>query len=832
MRPCTYPEPEHLLMATRLAAVLLVLVLWAPYSGIMLEAGASEASDNASSDSGINVTRLLTLNATRDAYKDRYYPRWGYKETWFYGTSGTMVVGYWWYVSGYISNRHYYESLIYFNLTGIPPGATINHAILKLHYQGAQHTNDQDDVYRVYLAEQDWRETGARRYNDPNNTLVPPYNLQPPYVKFNVTGLNPGSWLTIDVTGLVQALVNGSHPNYGFALSFKGEELQGDGASMFSTREAGLPPQLVINYTAPSRAPSISLKGPPNGTVLAPSVKTVGINWSAYDPEGDALVYDLLIGNTPDLLEPVASNLTENSYNLTGLRPGETYYWKVRARDEYGATSTSIIYTFRVASLPDLVVAGVSTTPLPIHVGERLNVIISIANTGGYGTSRYGPFSVNITIDGHHCLYMDNATLGPGETMQLTCTGWSPPAPGEYTLSVRLDTGNVVPESNESNNDLTMEIRVPNRPPTLTLVTRNDTRVSSVNRSLTLEWSGDDPDGDPIIYNLYLGETPDPPLYAEGLTGTRAHVSLEPGKIYYWRVIASDGHGGMVESPVYRVVVDPPNRIRDTLAPGEVKRYQPLPGIELTARGMDRASFDVMVKSAGRPEDLGVPPLNVNLEQSQAYEVNGSLSGMPEIKLELSLPFSQAPKVYMYIPGDKGARASGWLDVTNTTSWSPTRRVLSLSLGQTAQTLGVSLDKLLRDPVLVVGIPPKPTRQSEAPLRPQVPPDVIAGQAETRRQAGLIIQTLGPDPLTQKAAEGQLADHDVNKDGKIDLGDAFAVMKKTGLISTTPPKLSSTTAQKMLKDLEKLYGTGLENYPTIDGRVYLLYMLEYLPQQD
>ncbi len=830
MRPCT--RPEHLLPAYRLAAVVLVVVLWAPYLGIVLDAGVSEASDDASSDSGTNVTRLLILNATRDAYKDRYFPRWGYKETWFYGTSGTMVVGYWWYVSGSISNRHYYESLIFFNLTGIPPDATINHALLKLHYQGAHHANDQDDVYRVYLAEQDWGETAAKRYNDPNNTLVPPYNLQPPYVKFNVTGLSSGSWLTIDVTGLVQALVNGSHPNYGFALSFKGAELQGDGASRFSTREAGLPPQLVINYTAPNRAPSVSLGGPPNGTVLAPGIESVGLNWTAADPEGDALVYRLYVGNDPSVLEPVVSNLTKTFYNLTGLRPGVAYYWKVEARDKYGATSTSTIKTFRVATPPDLVIASVTATPLPIHAGERLDVTISIANRGGYGTSGYGLFDVNVTIDGHQCLYVDNASMGPGATMQLTCTGWSPPAPGEYTLTVKLDTGNVVPESNESNNVLTMAIRVPNRPPTLTLLTGNDTVVSSVNLSLTLEWSGNDPDGDPITYNLYLGETPSPPLYAKGLTSTQVHVSLEPGRTYYWRVAASDGHGGVAESPVYRVVVDPPNRIRDTLAPGEVKRYQPLAGVWLMAEATGGASFDVLVRSADCPEDLEAPPLNVGLEQSWAYGVNGSLSGLAELWLETRLPLTQEPRVYMYIPGDKGARASGWVDITNTTSWNPTRQVLSISLGQTAQTLGVPLDKLLRDPVLVVGIPPKPPHRGEAPLPLQVPPNVIAEQAKTRMQADLIIQTLGPDPLTPRAAMGQLADHDINRDGKIDLGDAFAVMKQAGLISTIPPKLASATAKKMLEDLEKLYGTSLENYPTIDGRIYLLYMLEYPTQQD
>ena len=72
-------------------------------------------------------------------------------------------------------------------------------------------------------------------------------------------------------------------------------------------------------------------------------------------------------------------------------------------------------------------------------------------------------------------------------------------------------------------------------------------------RSLTLHWSGGDPDvGDTISYRVYLDSSANPitPLY-EGLSTTCTVANLSPNTEYYWRVIATDQRGMTSSGPVW-----------------------------------------------------------------------------------------------------------------------------------------------------------------------------------------------------------------------------------------------------------------------------------------
>jgi len=57
-------------------------------------------------------------------------------------------------------------------------------------------------------------------------------------------------------------------------------------------------------------------------------------------------------------------------------------------------------------------------------------------------------------------------------------------------------------------------------------------------------WSATDPDGDTLIYDLYLDEIDgmqEPSDTLKNLEGSSISVQLESGKTYFWRVKASDG---------------------------------------------------------------------------------------------------------------------------------------------------------------------------------------------------------------------------------------------------------------------------------------------------
>lgn len=67
-----------------------------------------------------------------------------------------------------------------------------------------------------------------------------------------------------------------------------------------------------------------------------------------------------------------------------------------------------------------------------------------------------------------------------------------------------------------------------------------------------LNWSGGDPDGDPVTYDLYFGTKSSPPVVATGLTQT----SYDPGLLnddtqYYWKIVSKDDQGGETPGSVW-----------------------------------------------------------------------------------------------------------------------------------------------------------------------------------------------------------------------------------------------------------------------------------------
>ena len=77
---------------------------------------------------------------------------------------------------------------------------------------------------------------------------------------------------------------------------------------------------------------------------------------------------------------------------------------------------------------------------------------------------------------------------------------------------------------------------------------------ASAPRSVTLSWSGGDPDsGDTISYRVYLEKNADPiTAVCDGPAATCAVANLAPNTDYYWRVVATDQRGMTSSSPVWR----------------------------------------------------------------------------------------------------------------------------------------------------------------------------------------------------------------------------------------------------------------------------------------
>lgn len=60
---------------------------------------------------------------------------------------------------------------------------------------------------------------------------------------------------------------------------------------------------------------------------------TVTLSWNCTDPEMHSLKYSLFVGESGYDMVPVDTNITSTSYELTGLKPGTGYAWKIIATD-------------------------------------------------------------------------------------------------------------------------------------------------------------------------------------------------------------------------------------------------------------------------------------------------------------------------------------------------------------------------------------------------------------------------------------------------------------------------------------------------------------------
>jgi hypothetical protein len=67
---------------------------------------------------------------------------------------------------------------------------------------------------------------------------------------------------------------------------------------------------------------------------------------------------------------------------------------------------------------------------------------------------------------------------------------------------------------------------------------------------VNLSWSGGDPDGDMVLYDIYFGTTNPPPQVASNVTDYDPGV-LNQNTIYYWKLVAWDEHGASTEGPIW-----------------------------------------------------------------------------------------------------------------------------------------------------------------------------------------------------------------------------------------------------------------------------------------
>lgn len=145
---------------------------------------------------------------------------------------------------------------------------------------------------------------------------------------------------------------------------------------------------------------------------------------------------------------------------------------------------------------------------------------------------------------------------GPGTVVadNYTWTVTGPTGPTVVTIGASDGKG-------EANTSFTITVKGPPNVPSSPSPAHNATGQNYPN--VTLSWTGGDPDGDAVTYDLYFGTATNPPLYSADLT-TTAFVkgSLQSYTRYYWKIVAKDGTN-TVTGPIWSFLTKPNEIVND-----------------------------------------------------------------------------------------------------------------------------------------------------------------------------------------------------------------------------------------------------------------------------
>lgn len=288
--------------------------------------------------------------------------------------------------------------------------------------------------------------------------------------------------------------------------------------------------------TRPDSPPNVPTNPfPADGAVTVP-IHT-NLSWTGGDPDqGDIVTYDVYFGTT-STPPKVTANQSGTTYNPGVLTYGTTYYWKIVAWDNHGASTTGPVWNFKTNSLPNVP----SNPSPPDHAtGVPINTIISW--TGGdpdpgdtvlydvyFGVTNPPPKIISNQTDTSYT----PGTLSYGTTYYWRIVSWDNHGASTAGTVWNFKT-NTLPN-------------VPSNPNPL-----NNTTDVSVNTGIS--WTGGDPDpGDTVLYDVYFGATNPPPKVAHNQSGTTYNPgTLSYGTIYYWKIVAWDIHGARSSGPLWQ----------------------------------------------------------------------------------------------------------------------------------------------------------------------------------------------------------------------------------------------------------------------------------------
>ncbi|HOY67498.1 MAG TPA: Ig-like domain-containing protein [Candidatus Ozemobacteraceae bacterium] len=266
------------------------------------------------------------------------------------------------------------------------------------------------------------------------------------------------------------------------------------------------------------------------------------LTWIGGDPDAaDQVTYEVWLATGADSLA-LATETRFPLARLEGLALGTTYRWRVVAADQRAGTSIGPTWSFRTAAAPNM---------------PPTDPIVRNPASGATGIDTRPQLRWEATDPEDGALVYD-VYFGTGSPLACIASGISDavllvPTVLAYETTYRWQVTVRDTEGLTNPNPVTWTFTTAgqaNRPPMAPTLQAPADAAVQVATQPTLAWTAEDPDGDTLSYDVFLGPAADQleTIFTGLATPSCVAPQLDAGQKYFWCVRASDGAASATSS--------------------------------------------------------------------------------------------------------------------------------------------------------------------------------------------------------------------------------------------------------------------------------------------